>query len=70
MERVTKLDFIHSSFFKIKKYLFQQDNHSIIHIGDLGICRAFTRFVLFIPSGTRILITIHGSELKNAVLTL
>ncbi|MEC8013401.1 MAG: glycosyltransferase family 4 protein [Verrucomicrobiota bacterium] len=52
-------------FFKIKKHLFQQDNHPIIHIGDLGVCRAFTRFVLFIPSGTRILITIHGSELKK-----
>ena len=24
-------------FFKIKKHLFQQDNHPIIHIGDLGV---------------------------------
>ena len=25
----------------------KKDNHSIIHIGDLGVCRAFTRFFFY-----------------------
>ena len=49
--------------FFIRKFYNRKDKKFLLHVGDMGACKAFIRFGLLLPPQNRIMVTIHGSEL-------
>ena len=49
--------------FFIRKFYNQMDRKLLLHVADMGVCKAFIRFGFLIPRQNRIMVTIHGSEL-------
>ena len=49
--------------FYVRKFYNQKDKKFLLHVADMGICKAFIRFAFLLPPQNRIMVTIHGSEL-------
>ena len=49
--------------FFIRKFYNRKDKKFLLHVADMGVCKAFIRFGFLLPPQNRILVTIHGSEL-------
>ena len=49
--------------FFIRKFYNRKDKKFLLHVADMGICKAFIRFGFLLPRQNRIMLTIHGSEL-------
>ena len=49
--------------FFIRKFYNRKDKKLLLHVADIGVCKAFIRFGFLLPRQNRIMVTIHGSEL-------
>ena len=49
--------------FFIRKFYNRKDKKFLLHVADMGVCKAFIRFGFLLPLQNQTMVTIHGSEL-------